>query len=412
MDNMDFNNRSQTDMNESSIVPQINEQQRNGYINIQNVPVKKSKFKKAAPFIATTLVSAIVGGAAGSAYTNYLISKNSYTSPIMYSTSPGQVKTTNYTSSNSIISRIAEDVGPAVVGIDTEVVTQGAYGNTQTESGSGSGVIFDSKGLIVTNQHVIDGSKKISVTIPGRDPIPAQVLGADAMSDIAVLKISANNLPVAKLGDSSKIRVGDLAVAIGNPLGDQYAGTVTSGIISAVDRKMYVAEGDVSRRYHLIQTDAAINPGNSGGALINENGEVIGINSIKFIGDKVEGMGFAIPINEVKDIVDQLMKNGYVSRPLLGIGAVTVTQEDAQKYKSTVGAGVEEIQKGGAAEAAGLKLKDIITEIDGTKIKTSDDLISLLEKHKVGDTVKLKIWREGNYITISVTLTDSKKFTS
>lgn len=406
---MDFNNTNDPNLAGDNIADGYNEQPKNGYINIQNIPVKKKRFKKALPYIATTLVSAMIGGIAGGSYVNYVISKNSYTSPITSSISNGQTKTTSYSTSTSLISKIAEEVGPTVVGVDTQVVTSGILGGNNTADGSGSGVIFDAaKGYIVTNQHVIDGSSKIYVTIPGRKAIAATVIGSDSMSDIAVLKISASNLKAAVLGDSSKIRVGDLAVAIGNPMGDEYAGTVTSGIISAVNRKMYLSDGTNSRRYNLIQTDAAINPGNSGGALINENGEVIGINSIKISEDQVEGMGFAIPINDVKDIINQLLKNGYVSRPMLGIGAITVTSDDAKQHNSPVGAGVDQVTSGGAASAAGIKEGDIITEIDGVAVTSSDELITQIEKHKVGDSVKVKIWRSGSYITMPVTLGDSK----
>lgn len=409
MDNMDFNNTNELNLNGNNISGGYDDQPKNGYINIQNIPVKKRRFKKMLPYIATTLVSAMIGGIAGGTYVNYVMSKNNYTNPITSSISNGQPRTTNYFSSTSLISKISEEVGPAVVGVDTEVTMSGILGNSKTAEGSGSGVIFDAaKGYIITNQHVIDGSNKIYVTIPGRKPIPAVVMGSDSMSDIAILKITASNLKEAKLGDSSSIRVGDLAVAIGNPMGDQYAGTVTSGIISAVDRKMYLSDGNYSRRYNLIQTDAAINPGNSGGALINENGEVIGINTIKISQDQVEGMGFAIPINDVKDIINQLLKNGYVSRPMLGIGAITVTEDDAKQHNSHAGAGVDNVASGGAAQAAGIKEGDIITEIDGNAVKSSDELISQIEKHKVGDSVKLKIWRNGSYITMLVTLGDSK----
>lgn len=406
---MEFNNTNDSDLTRDNIADGDNEQPKNGYINIQNVPVKKKKFKKMLPYIATTLVSAMIGGIAGGSYVNYEISKNSYTSPITSSISSGQTKPTSYSTSTSLISKIAEEVGPTVVGVDTEAVTSGALGGNSTSEGSGSGVIFDaSKGYIVTNQHVIEGSNKIYVTIPGRNRIAATVVGSDSMSDIAVLKINASNLKAATFGDSSKVRVGDLAVAIGNPMGDEYAGTVTSGIISAVNRKMNLSDGNDSRRYNLIQTDAAINPGNSGGALINENGEVIGINSIKISEDQVEGMGFAIPINDVKDVINQLLKKGYVSRPMLGIGVITVTSDDAKQHNSHVGAGVDQVTAGGAAEAAGIKEGDIITEIDGVTVGSADDLISQVEKHKVGDSVKLKIWRSGSYITMPVTLGDSK----
>ena len=416
--NMDYNN-SGNDVNQSEDKNSYEYQaqncqlQKNGCINIQNIPVRKNKFKKMVPFVGLMLISAMIGGVAGGFYVNYLIGRNTYTSPITSSTSQtNPIKASNDSTSNSLIARIAEEDGPTVVGISTKGVSQGVFGDKKVSVGTGSGIIFNKKGLIVTNQHVINGGNDITVTLPGGKPFKAQIIGSDPSSDIAVLKIDADNLPVAIFGDSSKLRVGDLAVAIGNPMGEEYAGSVTSGIISALNRKMNVVDGEYSRRYKLIQTDAAINPGNSGGALINENGEVIGINTIKYIGDKVEGMGFAIPINEVKAIVDQLLKNGYVSRPELGVAVITITEDMAKEYKSQTGAGIETVTKGSAAETAGLKPKDVITQVDGVKIASNDDLINELDKHKVGDPVKVTIWREGQILTLPVTLGEKNKKTS
>ncbi len=371
-----------------------------GYIKIHNVPVKKKRFKKMAPFIAAMLISALLGGVAGGAIVSSQINKTAYSSPITSSTN--QSKTVSY-SSSSLISKIAEEAGPAIVGVDTKAITQDIFGDREVE-GSGSGIIFDSKGYIVTNEHVIGNSKDIFVTLPGRKPVKAQVVGADKRTDIAVIKINESNLPVAVFGDSSKVKVGDLAIAIGNPMGEEYAGSVTSGIISALSRNM-VVDG---KRYKLIQTDAAINPGNSGGALLNERGEVVGINTIKISSSKVEGMGFAIPINEVKPIVEQLMKNGYVSRPYLGIYFFDVTDSMIKDYKLVPGVVIDKVDSGSAAESAGLKPRDIITEVDGNKIKSSDELYDCIQSHKVGDSIKVKVWRDGSTLTIPVTLGDSK----
>lgn len=383
-------------------------EQKNATINIQSIPVKRKWFRKVMPFIACTVVSALIGGIAGGAYTNYLIGKNkTYDTPITISQS-GSTNQVSYTPPTSLIAKIAAEVGPSIVGVDTEVVSKGFFGQKQVAQGSGSGIIFDKRGYIVTNQHVIDGGQKIYVTLPGKQKLAAQLVGQDRISDIAVLKVNADNLPVAKFGDSSTVRVGDLAIAIGNPLGEEYAGTVTSGIISALNRTLDINEGEYSRRYKLIQTDAAINPGNSGGALINENGEIIGINSIKFADNEIEGMGFAIPINDVKTIVDQLMKNGYVSRPYLGVSVATITEDMAKEYKCPAGVGVYTVERGSAAEAAGLMPGDVILDIDGVKLSTNEELINELMKHKVGDSVKLKIWRDGSEITVPVVLGENK----
>ncbi|KPU42788.1 serine protease Do-like HtrB [Oxobacter pfennigii] len=386
--------------------------QRNGSINIQNVPVRKRRFKNLAPFIASMLVSAILGGIAGGAFVNYMFDRQPLTTPLTSSINQEIPKTVNYEPPSSLIAKIAEEVGPAIVGISTTGVAQNIFGQSKV-TGTGSGIIFDRKGYIITNQHVIDGGKEVTVTLAGGEKsFKAQVIGSDARSDLAVLKIEADNLPTAKLGDSDKVRVGDLAIAIGNPLGEEYAGTVTSGIISATNRKMSINDGEYDRRYKLIQTDAAINPGNSGGALINESGEVIGINTIKFIDADVEGMGFAIPVNEAKPIIDELMQNGYISRAQLGVVVVTITEDIAKEYNQPVGAGIEEVTSGGAAEAAGFKPKDIITEVNGVKIKSNEDLISELEKYKPGNSINVTVWREGKYMTIAVTLGEQRRQTS
>lgn len=382
---------------------------RNGHINIQSLPVKKHRIRKAAPVVATALIAAILGGMAGGAYVNYTASKDTdLQTPITIGqSSSGKTNPVNYTQPTSLIGKIAAQVGPSIVGVDTKVVSQGFFGQQQVSQDSGSGIIFDKKGYIVTNQHVIDGADPngITVTLAGGKPYPAQIVGEDAISDIAVLKINADNLPAAIFGDSSTVRVGDLAIAIGNPMGEEFAGTVTSGIISALNRKININEGDgVSRNYNLIQTDAAINPGNSGGALINENGEVIGINSIKFVDTQVEGMNFAIPINEAKTIIEQLLTNGYVSRPWLGVDVITITEDEGKQYNMPAGVGVTQVKDKGGAKAAGIKPRDIILEIDGAKVATSEDFTAELYKHKVGDVIKLKIWRDGATQVISATL--------
>lgn len=395
---------------EDSMVPHESFNHRKGYI-AQNKPVKRNIFRKVAPYLACIVISAIVGGAAGGAYMSYAANAdNQYTPPAI--TQGGGASTTSYTQPESLISKVASEVGPSVVGIDTQTVSQGFFGQQQMAQGSGSGIIFDKNGYIVTNQHVINGSSSITVTLAGGKTYPAKVIGQDPTSDIAVIKINVTNLPAAKLGDSSKIRVGDLAVAIGNPMGEEFAGSVTSGIISALNRTITMNDGGYNRRYTLIQTDAAINPGNSGGALINQNGEVIGINSIKFADSNVEGMGFAIPINDVKTIISDLLNHGYVSHPYLGVSVETITSDMAQQYNCPAGAGVDAVAPGSSAEAAGIKPGDIITDFDGVKLLTSDDLANNLAKHKAGDTIKLTIWRNGASRTVTAAVGENKGITN
>lgn len=305
------------------------------------------------------------------------------------------------------VPEIAEKVGPSCVGVinKTKVTPQRYYDpftgryyytsdpdNTQMqEQGSGSGIIISEDGYIVTNEHVISGAMEISVILNTGDEYVAKLVGADSKSDLAVLKIDKENLPAATLGNSDELKVGELAVAIGNPLGQEFAGSVTSGVISALNRTMRV-DGKV---YNLVQTDAAINPGNSGGALVNSRGEVIGINTIKLSSTGIEGIGFAIAITEAKPIIDDLMKNGYVSgRPLVGI------QVSENRYGLTV----EKIVEGSGAEAAGIKIGDLIVKADGESVKSSDELNDIRDKKAPNETMTLSIIRNGELIEIPVVL--------
>ena len=216
---------------------------------------------------------------------------------------------------NTPIVAAAKKVGPAVVGITNKAYVRDIFNRVQlTERGTGSGVIYDKSGLIATNNHVVEGASEIIVSLTDGRSVKGNVLGADAATDLAVVKIDENNLPVADFGDSSTLQVGEPAIAIGNPLGLEFRGSVTAGVISALNRSIQLGE----RKFDLIQTDAAINPGNSGGALVNAEGEVVGINSAKIAVSGVEGIGFAIPINSAKPILDELAKKGRVVRPYIG----------------------------------------------------------------------------------------------
>jgi len=371
------------------------EEKDTGEIKFRNSKKRKilSKFLKILTFI---LIAVVSGGISG----GYVVSKMpSYNNTYSGTSSLSQTKTSNTadtaSSAKNSITKVAETVGPAVVGIVN------GYANTQiaNDSASGSGIIIDSNGYIVTNNHVISGASNITVKLSSGKSLTAKVVGADTRSDLAVIKVDAVNLPVAKFGDSSKVKVGDVAIAIGNPLGEEFSGSVTAGIISALNRKIQY-EGAI---YKVLQTDAAINPGNSGGALCNEAGEVIGINSLKIgASENAEGMGFAISINEAKSIIQSLMSTGKVSRPYLGIyGASAVAGTN-----SVQGVYVKEVVSGSGAEKAGIKPTDIITELDGTKITKFEDLADILDKHKIGDSVACKIWRSGSIISINITLSE------
>ena len=305
---------------------------------------------------------------------------------------------------------VVDLVGPAVVGVVNKTTYTNPYadiyGNLpstggQVEQGSGSGVIISRDGYIVTNSHVIEGATEIGIVLNSGETYSAKLVGQDTRTDLAVVKIDATDLTYAVLGTSSSLRVGDTAIAIGNPLGQEFAGTTTQGIISGLNRSVTID----NKTLNLIQTDAAINPGNSGGALVSDKGEVIGINTAKISSSQYEGIGFAIPIDDAKPIIEDLIANGYVKgRPVIGIGGRTVTERDAKAYDLKVGVYVASMTADSPAYMAGIKIGDIITECEGNKIKTVDDLNEIKNKHQVGDTITLKVYRQGKTIDIKLVL--------
>lgn len=298
---------------------------------------------------------------------------------------------------------IAANVAPSVVGISCKSVGYSFFGQAVESASSGSGIIITADGYIVTNNHVIDGAKSISVILNTGKEYAAKVVGTDAKTDLAVIKIDAAELPVATLGDSDECQVGELAVAIGNPLGQELAGTVTAGVVSAVNRTIETSDDGTSMA--LIQTDAAINPGNSGGALVNAYGEVIGINSMKFSGNNVEGIGFAIPINTAKPIISDLMKEGYVKgRPLIGISIREISPDVAAINDMPSGLYVAYVAEGGAAEKAGIQKGDMITAVDGKIVESVKEINEIRDKHKAGETIKIEVNRNGEAKTFDVTL--------
>lgn len=302
------------------------------------------------------------------------------------------------------VPQIAEAVGPSVVG----VVIKHSFNDSifsEQEAGSGSGIIISSDGYIVTNSHVIEGASAIYVVLNNGENYSARVVGMDTKTDIAVIKIDAKNLAKAELGKSSDLKVGELAVAIGNPLGLEFQGSVTAGVISALDRSMEVD----GRKYTLVQTDAAINPGNSGGPLVNKYGYVIGINTVKISSSATEGMGFAIPIDIALPIIEELIEKGYVSgRPQIGIEIINITEAMSMQYNVPVGVYVVNVVFGSAAEKAGIKSGDIIIKADGISVSTAEMLNDVKDKYKVGDTLTLTIVREGITIDVDVNLGEER----
>ena len=309
-----------------------------------------------------------------------------------------------YSGTVSPVVPIAEKVSPSIVAISLKTRSRDFFGRVYEGQGTGSGIIIDKQGHIITNNHVVEGANDIIVILHDGKELEATLIGRDSQTDLAVIKVDADNLTVAELGDSSALKVGELAVAIGSPMGTEYAGSVTAGIISGLNRTVSIGDDSIK----LIQTDAAINPGNSGGALVNSEGKVIGINTIKFAETRVEGMGFAIPINEAKPIIEDLINNKKVLRPYLGIQGITISKEEAEEYKLTQGVYVRVVIPGSGADAAGVRRGDIITKIDDKKVLTIEDLIAEIQKHKVGETVKIEVYNQGNeYKTLTVKLTAS-----
>lgn len=303
------------------------------------------------------------------------------------------------------VEEIAKRVGPSIVGISCTTITRGYFGNQKSES-SGSGIIIDSNGHIVTNYHVISGATTVKVKLTSGNEYDATLVGGDEKTDIAVIKINAKEeLHVAKLGDSDAVEVGELAVAIGNPLASELFGTVTAGVISGVNRTMTVGQRDMN----LIQTDAAISPGNSGGALINKYGEVIGINSVKLVDDAAEGLGFAIPMNEAVPIMQDLMNHGYVKgRPMIGVSVREITPELAYYNNLLVDYGlyVMGVTEGSGAEKAGITRGDIIIKVDGQKVTSSTEMNKIRDTHKAGEKINLTVIRQGKELKITLTLTE------
>ncbi len=316
----------------------------------------------------------------------------------------------------SDVTAIAKAAGPSIVGVrmTTSGTRQGYFGGSNSQSGEGSGIIISKDGYIMTNYHVVSGADPksgvsnrtvLEVFLPDGREAKAAFKGGDSKTDLAVIKIDLKNLPVAELGDSSKLQVGELAVAIGNPLGMEFAGSVTVGVISALNRMIEMDD----KTLNLIQTDAAINNGNSGGALLNSQGQVIGINSVKIAASGVEGLGFAIPVNDAKPIIEQLMTYGYVKgRPFIGISGREISDTLAKYYNLPKGIYITDVTAGSGAAKAGIKTEDILTSMDGKTVETMKDLDRIKESHKPGDTVTVTVVRNNTKVNLKLTFDEEK----
>ncbi|MEQ8154103.1 MAG: trypsin-like peptidase domain-containing protein [Clostridiaceae bacterium] len=350
----------------------------------------------------------------GGAYLENKLSGTSLSQTTTQTASSGVTSSTSTTSDNIIqttntdsetgalsIAEIAEKTCDSVVEIATETVVTGGRVGQYVSEGAGSGVIIKSDGYIVTNNHVIDGASKITVKLRNGTSYTATLLGKDSQTDIAVLKIDASNLTTATFGDSSKLVVGELAVAIGNPLGE-LGGTVTEGIISALDRNIEIDGETMS----LLQTSAAINPGNSGGGLFNEYAQLIGIVNAKSSGSGIEGLGFAIPINSAKTVIDDIIKYGYVKGRIdLGVTMVDVSDSrTAMTYRvSETGVYVTKVSK-----QNGLKAGDRIISVNDTEVTSSSQVKSIVQGLTAGQTAKFTVKRSGQTLTLNITLEEAK----
>ena len=390
--------------------------------------MRKTLWKRSMKIVTASILAALLlGGCSATAKTSADPAADKAKAPVKV-----EAQLPSGSARNTPIVTAAKKVGPAVVGIATKAVKReivpdladlfpgfpfkgfpGFGGGDRVQErvveGVGSGVIYDAKnGYIATNNHVVQGAKEITVYLTDGRNVKGKVLGTDPATDLAVVKIDANNLPEAPLGDSATIQVGEPAIAIGNPLGMELRGSVTVGIVSALNRTVDVGDN----KYTLIQTDAAINPGNSGGALVNADGEVMGINSAKYAGNGVEGIGFAIPINTAKPILQGLVEHGSIARPYLG---VRIIDEESFNKKNSAskdsigidfhgGVYIDSMLRNGPAHKAGLRPGDIVLKVNGKKVSKSTELQQAIKECKVGDTVTLTIRRGDAQLDIDVPL--------
>lgn len=383
----------------------------------------KSGFGKTVvlPFISGVLgCAAVVGVCFGIPDVYKLIGTNSSNFSVAPSNSTSsdgtvsQVKLSNY-SDTAVYT--ANKILPSIVGIKVEYTVSSNFsiygmGTAKSEaSASGSGIIISDDGYILTNNHIVATSSsesyyqvsdanKVTVTLYNDDTeYEAKIVGKDEQTDLAVIKIEKTGLSKAEFADSDSIKVGEFAMAVGNPLGMQ--SSITCGVVSAVNREVTDSDG---KKFTLIQTDAAINSGNSGGALVNGEGKVIGINTLKLSGTGIEGMGFAIPINSTTDITSQLIQYSKVKRPYIGISGVDLDEKTAKVYNLVVGVYVKSIEDFSAAEKAGVKVGDVIVEADGKKITSMNELNEIKNSHKIGDELKIKVNRNNKTEELTLTL--------
>jgi len=403
----------------------MDEQNQNQYTEMRQNRVESGKSPKIMGFMKM-VAAGVIGSALTITAMPYLPQSNDHIekSAISENTSANKesdLEVKKLSATGSLADTI-EEATKGVVGIINYQKRTDRFHNSsvESESGSGSGVVFkkkDGAAYIVTNNHVIENATKIEVSLQSGDKVQAELIGSDSLTDIAVLKISDDeSVSVLPFGDSSKLRAGDQVLAIGNPLGLDLSRTVTQGIVSGVNRSIEVPTSSGQWDFDVIQTDAAINPGNSGGALINTSGELVGINSLKIAENGVEGLGFAIPSNEVKSIIEEIMSEGQVVRPYLGV-ALTDLEQLPQFYMQrlpesiTKGTIITSVEPNSTAAKAGLQTEDIIVSIGGKEIKDSNEFRKYLyTEYKIGDKVKIEFYRQDELKSVELTLASNKSF--
>ncbi|MGL5616872.1 MAG: S1C family serine protease [Sarcina sp.] len=405
----DFNNNDGMN-NDEKIDGGLSEQYKS--YNVESKPNKKKPKKAVAGILSIALASSLIGGIAGGAGVYTVLDKDSDGKKVSSEGEAPSANTENLSAlSGSNTAAIVQSVAPAVVGVSTKSVvnqSNGFFTMPKEVDGIGSGFIINDKGDVITNYHVIEGATEVKVILSTGEEVNAKVVNSNAQMDVALLTITDKNvkLPgVAKLGDSSKVVSGEDVIAIGNPLGKEFSSTVTKGIVSSANRKISTDESG-NNIVEYIQTDAAINPGNSGGPLINSKGEVIGINTAKKVGQEIEGIGFAIPINKVKDQLDVLSKPAIK----IGIAGMDVTEEvvkaqNERGNKIEEGILVKEVEDFSAAQKAGIRPGDIIVSFNGQKVKSVNELNELKGKLNVDQQVKVVVLRDGNKVTLDLKLT-------
>ena len=387
------------DKNIYDVVYSSGKDNNNDTYNFQEPHVKAKKKRGFNKTIAGVVVCTLCSGFIGSGVT-YLALKNNLTQTKTININPATFDTESEALSAT---EAYNKVAPAAVVVSTKSVTQGYFMHTQEVEGIGSGFIINEEGYILTNYHVIQGAQEISVTLSNDVTTTAQVVNYDENQDVAMIKITDESVEIpatVELGDSDALQPGEEVIAIGTPLSTELSSTVTKGIISATSRSVAVESGVTM---NLIQTDAAINAGNSGGPLVNTKGEVVGINSSKISGEAVEGIGFSIPINDIKDKIESL------SKPILnlGISVRTIDESLSKQLNMEQGLYIVEVTEFSSAEKAGLKAGDIIVKADGTRITTFDEFKEIKNAKEEGDNISLEVVRNGESKTINVTLTAS-----